>query len=144
MDGNVYKDYRSCGRTQKQTDPWWRVDLQQRVRVTHVKIYNRSNQRLCGFEIRVTESSVHDETTSNRCEELKPICQNSSDVVICRPPVTGRYVTIVIPGSHKILTLCEVQVYGTNVLGKMFVSVWYKCSLADAVNSISLSGMLTD
>ena len=46
--------------------------------------------------------------------------------------MTGRYVTIVIPGSNKYLTLCEVQVYGTSVLGKMYVSVWYKCSLADA------------
>ena len=132
MDGNVYKDYRSCARTQKQTDPWWRVDLQQRVRVTHVKIYNRSNQRLCGFEIRVTESPVHDGATINRCGELKQSRRNSDDVVICRPPVTGRYVTIVIPGSKKILTLCEVQVYGTSVLGKMYVSVWYECGLAGA------------
>ena len=134
MDGNVYKDYRSCARTQKQTDPWWRVDLQQRVRVTHVKIYNRNwlGERLCGFEIQITESPVHGGATRNRCGELKHIRQNSNDVVICRPPVTGRYVTIVIPGSYKILTLCEVQVYGTSVLGKIYVSVWYKCSLADA------------
>ena len=26
--------------------------------------------------------------------------------------VEGRYVTVVLPGSGKILTLCEVEVYG--------------------------------
>ena len=126
MDGKVYKDYSSCTHTKEQTDPWWRVDLQQRVWVTHVRIYNRDivGERLCGFEIRITENLDHDGATSNRCGELKHIRQNSDDVVICRPPVIGRYVTIVIPGSQKILTLCEVQVYGTSVLGKMFVSVW--------------------
>ena len=98
------------------------------MRVTHVKIYNSKyiGERLCGFEIRVTESPVHDGATINRCGELKHIRQNSDDVVICRPPVTGRYVTIVIPGSDKYLILCEVQVYGTSVLGKMYVSVLYK------------------
>ena len=134
MDGNVYKDYPLCARTKNQTDPWWRVDLQQRIRVTHVKIYNRVDfgERLSGFEIRITERPVHDGGTGNRCGELKHICEDSDDVVICRPPVTGRYVTIVILGRRKILTLCEVQVYGTTVLGKMFVSVWYKRGLAGA------------
>ena len=99
-----------------------------------MKIYNRVDfgERLSGFEIRITERPVRDGTSSNRCGELKHICQNSSNVVICRPPVTGRYVTIVIPGSKKVLTLCEVQVYGRSVLGTIFVSVWYKCGLAGA------------
>ena len=29
----------------------------------------------------------------------------------------GRYVTVVIPGEKKTLTLCEIEVYGTSVLG---------------------------
>ena len=33
------------------------------------------------------------------------------------PKVIGRYVTVFIPGKNKILTLCEVEVYGTSVLG---------------------------
>ena len=33
------------------------------------------------------------------------------------PEVIGRYVTVFIPGKNKILTLCEVEVYGTSVLG---------------------------
>ena len=33
------------------------------------------------------------------------------------PEVIGRYVTIFIPGDKKILTLCEVEVYGISVLG---------------------------
>jgi hypothetical protein len=31
--------------------------------------------------------------------------------------VVGRHVTVVLPGEKKILTLCEVEVYGTSVLG---------------------------
>jgi hypothetical protein len=31
--------------------------------------------------------------------------------------VVGRYVTVVIPEEKKTLTLCEVEVYGTSVLG---------------------------
>ena len=134
MDDDINNYWIYCTHTLEQTDPWWRVDLQQRIRVTHVKIYNRKDlgERLCCFEIRITESPVRNGTTSDRCGELKHIHQNSNDVVICRPPVTGRYVTIVIPGSKKVLTLCEVRVYGTSVLGKMFVSVWYKRGLAGA------------
>ena len=33
------------------------------------------------------------------------------------PEVIGRYVTIFIPGEKETLTLCEVEVYGTSVLG---------------------------
>ena len=33
------------------------------------------------------------------------------------PEVIGRYVTVFIPGEDKVLTLCEVEVYGTGVLG---------------------------
>ena len=32
--------------------------------------------------------------------------------------MVGRYVTIVIPGEKKVLTLCEVEVYGVSVLGR--------------------------
>ena len=31
--------------------------------------------------------------------------------------MVGRYVTVVIPGESKILTLSEVEVYGASVLG---------------------------
>ena len=31
--------------------------------------------------------------------------------------MVGRYVTVVIPEEKKTLTLCEVEVYGTSVLG---------------------------
>ena len=34
------------------------------------------------------------------------------------PEIIGRYVTVFIPGEDKILALCEVEVYGTSVLGK--------------------------
>ena len=29
----------------------------------------------------------------------------------CDPPIVGRYVSVIIPGTRKILTICEVEVY---------------------------------
>lgn len=37
----------------------------------------------------------------------------------CNFPVYGRYVYIRIPGTRKILTLCEVEVYSTITSSKM-------------------------
>ena len=33
--------------------------------------------------------------------------------VMCSPNVHGRYVIVQIPGENEILTLCEVQVFGS-------------------------------
>ena len=52
------------------------------------------------------------------CGRLHYVRTERSDVIACDPPVIGRYVTIVIPGAENILTLCEVEVCGTSVLGK--------------------------
>jgi hypothetical protein len=71
VDGKNSKKYssKSCTHTAEQTTPWWRVDLQQRIAVTHVKIVNRAccGKRLCGFEIRIGDSLENNGITSLRC-----------------------------------------------------------------------------
>ena len=56
------------------------------------------------------------ETTSggannHLCADNIRIPQGSSKTYGCRPKVYGRYLYIRIPGSKRILTLCEVEVY---------------------------------
>ncbi|CAB4032024.1 Hypothetical predicted protein, partial [Paramuricea clavata] len=117
VDGNKNRYYSSssCTHTAEQTTPWWRVDLRQRIAVTHVKIVNRDRigKRLCGFEIRIGDSLESNGITSPRCGTQQHIPSNQEGIVSCVPTVVGRYVTIVIPGEKKTLTLCEVEVYGT-------------------------------
>ena len=36
---------------------------------------------------------------------------NENKSIVCPHPMIGRYVNIRIPGSGKILTLCEVEVF---------------------------------
>ena len=31
----------------------------------------------------------------------------------CYPPIVGRYVSVMVPGHRKFLTICEVEVYST-------------------------------
>ena len=45
------------------------------------------------------------------CADNIQIPTASSKTYVCRPKAYGRYLYIRIPGSNKILTLCEVEVY---------------------------------
>ncbi len=51
--------------------------------------------------------------------------------------MVGRYVTVVIPGEKKTLTLCEVEVYGASVLG-MWIS--QSICLSDLKKSLMFFG----
>ncbi|CAB4045046.1 Hypothetical predicted protein, partial [Paramuricea clavata] len=72
--------------------------------------------RLCGFEIRVGDSLENNGTMNPRCGTQQHIPSDQEGIVSCNPTVVGRYVTVVIPGEKKTLTLCEIEVYGTSVL----------------------------
>ena len=71
VDGRTSRQYYSgsCSHTDEETAPWWRVDLQQRIAVTHVKIANRDilGKRLCGFEIRIGDNLKNNGTKNTRC-----------------------------------------------------------------------------
>ena len=45
------------------------------------------------------------------CADNIQIPTASSKTYSCRPKAYGRYLYIRIPGSNKVLTLCEVEVY---------------------------------
>jgi len=98
----------SCTHTNTETQPWWRVDLGQSTSVSSVKVWNRGDccgKRLAGYQVRV----------GNGADLSGALCGTgtgaSSSSVQCGGKA-GRYVTVSIPGGGKVLTLCEVEVYG--------------------------------
>uniref|UniRef100_A0A3P9QA12 Si:ch211-215k15.4 n=1 Tax=Poecilia reticulata TaxID=8081 RepID=A0A3P9QA12_POERE len=108
IDGNTNSVFRdgSCSHTEQQSNPWWRVDLLDSYVVTRVIITNREDcceERINGAEIRIGNSIQFNGIENPR---------GAFKVIDILNRIEGRYVTIVIPGSGKILTLCEVEVYG--------------------------------
>uniref|UniRef100_A0A674A414 Fucolectin tachylectin-4 pentraxin-1 domain-containing protein n=1 Tax=Salmo trutta TaxID=8032 RepID=A0A674A414_SALTR len=117
IDGNRESNYykRSCTHTEWETNPWWRVDLLDVYRVTAVNITNRGDccpERLDGAEIRIGNSLENNGTNNPRCVVISNIPAGETNTFQCNE-MEGRYVVVLIPGQNKILTLCELEVYGT-------------------------------
>eukprot|EP00961_Rhodomonas_salina_P210871 2847514-Rhodomonas_salina.1 len=100
------------------TDPWWYVDLGTAIPVHRLLIWNRidyqsNSDRLKNFQVWVTNSN------SPVFTDESLLCHShGTDVVttfahplniIC--DLVGRYVWVRLPGTGKILTLCEVEIY---------------------------------
>nr|AJW65883.1 F-lectin [Sparus aurata] len=117
IDGNRETDFKagSCTHTAEQTNPWWRVDLLESYIVTSVTITNRGDccpERINGAEIRIG-NSLQDHGVTNPLAAV--IFENpavNSFTFTLQNRFEGRYVTVVLPGPNKILSLCEVEVYG--------------------------------
>ncbi|XP_034001616.1 fucolectin-4-like [Trematomus bernacchii] len=115
IDGNNDNkfDSGSCTHTDAESNPWWRVDLLEPYIVTSVIISNRGDccsDRLQGAQVHIGNSLV-DNGAAN------PVVGTISTVealytLTFTDRVEGRYVTVRIPGNGKILSLCEVEVYG--------------------------------
>ncbi|XP_062279276.1 fucolectin-4-like [Scomber scombrus] len=117
IDGNRDSTFAagSCTHTDEETSPWWRVDLLESYIVTSIAITNRGDcceDRLNGLQIHIG-NSLHENGIEN------PMVGTISEIGAAKlftltldERVEGRYVTLTLPGSKKILTLCEVEVYG--------------------------------
>ncbi|KAE8599865.1 hypothetical protein XENTR_v10017370 [Xenopus tropicalis] len=111
----------SCSLTGYDNPAWWRLDLKKRYKVEKVVIVNRGDccgERLLGAEVRVGDSP----------DNNNPVCGiitdvSKSTITLCCNGLEGRYVSVVIPGREEHLTLCEVEVYGEEVPGKVNVAV---------------------
>ncbi|XP_042279121.1 uncharacterized protein LOC121905160 [Thunnus maccoyii] len=106
----------SCTYTKYTPSPWWRVDLQKTHKVFSVKITNEATypKRLDGAEIRIGDSSVNNGNSNPRCAVITHIPGGFTQTFDCKG-MEGRYVSIVIPGKTQYLTLCEVEVYGSEL-----------------------------
>nr|XP_006824444.1 PREDICTED: uncharacterized protein LOC102810371 [Saccoglossus kowalevskii] len=118
VDGNRNSDFagNSCTRTEKESNPWWFVDLKQSQPVYVVRITNRMDCcsfRLQGLEVRIGDSRNF--TQNDRCG-VKPIpfrtAKNETITIKCKcqRPLIGRFVSLHINDDARTLTLCEVEV----------------------------------
>ncbi|XP_067299453.1 uncharacterized protein [Pseudorasbora parva] len=98
--------------TPLQSDPWWTLDLLKVYTVTRVVITNRQDccsERINGAEIRV--GNVSSDAFSNPiCAVIPSIPAGASSNFSCNR-MAGRYVSVVIRGYDRYLTLAEVEVY---------------------------------
>ncbi|XP_064200378.1 uncharacterized protein LOC135259686 [Anguilla rostrata] len=137
-------DAQTCTHTTVEKNPWWRVDLLRKHRVTSVTVTNRADccaSRLDGAEIRVGDSLENNGNDNPVCAGISHIKGGESVTFQCHG-MEGRYVNVFLPGREKVLTLCEVEVdanviHNENVAlrGKASQSSQYNC-LAEARNAI--------
>ncbi|XP_078692283.1 fucolectin-like isoform X2 [Branchiostoma floridae x Branchiostoma belcheri] len=122
VDGNTYSHYftdqwvdsGSCLHTEFEHNPMWWVDLGQSFPINRVVIFNRQDpccwDRVNPFNIHIGESG--NATDNPKCggdHQLDRVNQPSISVP-CQG-MTGRYVGVRLPGYHRALSLCEVQVF---------------------------------
>ncbi|XP_005748015.1 uncharacterized protein LOC102212765 [Pundamilia nyererei] len=114
VDGNRDENYQkwSCTLTLQQSDPWWRVDLGRVYTIGAVAITNIAGfeNRLNGAEIWIGNSTNFSDPERVRCAVISHIPSGQTFYFPCSS-VEGRYVTVFLPGSGKVLNLCEVEVY---------------------------------
>ncbi|XP_078589276.1 uncharacterized protein LOC144869684 [Branchiostoma floridae x Branchiostoma japonicum] len=102
----------SCTHTLTEPNPTWRVDLGQSYVVDRVVIFNRYDccgDRLNPFNIHIGDSP---EATANpKCGGDHRIHQNAQFITVQCQRMEGRYVFLRLPGSSRVMSLCEVQVF---------------------------------
>uniref|UniRef100_A0AAQ5XJ71 Fucolectin tachylectin-4 pentraxin-1 domain-containing protein n=1 Tax=Amphiprion ocellaris TaxID=80972 RepID=A0AAQ5XJ71_AMPOC len=102
----------SCTHTEEESDPWWRVDLENEYTIAAVTVTNRDEHEnmLDGAEIWIG-NSIDTNNIKNRCAVISHIPKGRTFYFSCSP-AKGRYVTVLLRGSKKVLSLCEVEVFG--------------------------------
>ncbi|XP_034554314.1 fucolectin-1-like [Notolabrus celidotus] len=116
IDGNPESSFSagSCTHTVEMANPWWRVDLLDRYVVTSVVITNRGDccaDRINGAEVHIGDS-LQDNGVANKLAGSISRLSAGSSYTMKVNDLPGRYVTVSLPGSRRVLTLCEVEVYG--------------------------------
>ncbi|KAL0189904.1 hypothetical protein M9458_017003, partial [Cirrhinus mrigala] len=90
------------------------VDLSYIYSVSRVVITNRLDccpERINGAEIRIGNSLENNGNNNPICAVISSISAGVSSTYLCND-LEGRYVNLFIPGDSKVLTLCEVEIYG--------------------------------
>ena len=55
--------------------------------------------------------SGNDTSTSTSCGGTLSLGNGEIKPFYCDPPIVGRYVSVVVPGTTKVVNMCEVEVY---------------------------------
>ncbi|XP_074000833.1 uncharacterized protein [Numenius arquata] len=114
VDGNDDADWErgSCAHTEKEPEPWWRVDLGRRHVVYAVAVTNRRDccwENLLGAQVHVGDSLADHGKRNPVCGAILDTGPGATTTVCCNG-LPGRYVSIIVPGREDFLVLCEVEV----------------------------------
>uniref|UniRef100_A0A4W6EVE3 Fucolectin tachylectin-4 pentraxin-1 domain-containing protein n=1 Tax=Lates calcarifer TaxID=8187 RepID=A0A4W6EVE3_LATCA len=131
----------SCTHTaHDQSDPWWRLLLPGIYRITAVSVTNRDElaERINNAEIRIGNSAENNGNNNPRCAVIPSIPAAQTATFQCGG-MEGRFVNVYLPGAAKVLTLCEVEVYGGTVRQTPTGPVSMPCLAGTASQSTTLS-----
>ncbi|XP_039615847.1 uncharacterized protein LOC120533182 [Polypterus senegalus] len=106
----------TCTHTNDKFPSWWRVNLKASYTISMVVVYNRldcCDTRLMGAEVRVGETP--DVSTHVRCGTIEVTSPGSVHTICCNGK-RGQFVSVVLPNQPQYLTLCEVEVYGVEIV----------------------------
>uniref|UniRef100_A0A673CGM3 Fucolectin tachylectin-4 pentraxin-1 domain-containing protein n=1 Tax=Sphaeramia orbicularis TaxID=375764 RepID=A0A673CGM3_9TELE len=107
-----------CVHTLEHNNPWWFVDLVSVHKVSAVTIYNRQDccaETLIGAEIRVGNKRYFHDHSNPRCDVISAVVVKKQSVTFQCPDMEGRYVSVVNPGTSKLIEMCEVEIYASPV-----------------------------
>lgn len=106
----------ACTHTQAQPNPWWKVNFQRQITVKGLRIYNRGDccqDSLQGFDVWVGNHNYQPDA-NYLCVKNQSYPATYVDIT-CDTPIKGTYLYVSLPGANKELTLCEVQVTGSEL-----------------------------
>lgn len=112
-----------------ETNPWWSVQFASPASVHNIAVYNRAypyEERLANFTIYVGNSSQWQSNTL--CGGPWPYPGSPSFAspakVQCKAtPLVGNYLHVVLLGPNRILSLAEVEVFGSYYVVGVFPSL---------------------
>ncbi|KAK3592251.1 hypothetical protein CHS0354_027125 [Potamilus streckersoni] len=119
VDGNTRSTSLSgttCTHTLGTRDPWWILDLQAPIRILWFRIFNRMddpiydllNKGMRNFRISLSEDNITFQEYYQDKSQYTPLVISH----VLKPEVNARFVKIDLQGNDRIVTLCEVQVFG--------------------------------
>jgi cysteine-rich repeat protein len=110
----------SCMHTNQEDSPWWRVDLSKEYRIDSVQITARGDccpEMYNNLEVHVGRDIEMDNGNGNQlCGSRFAIPQNRQITIKCTDGTVGRFVNILKDAEQSELAICEVQIYGGEVL----------------------------
>ncbi|XP_072000072.1 fucolectin-1-like [Engystomops pustulosus] len=119
IDGNTNSKFGfgSCSSTNNDDSAWWRVDLLEPHKISHITITNRGDccgDWLNGGIILIGNSEENNGNNNPSCADITAMSSGSTQTFQCYGMI-GRLVNIILPGKQQYLQLCEVQVFGVPV-----------------------------
>ena len=94
-----------------------------------------SRARLDGISITISETNG---SSSTPCTTKKITFhrRHNTNRIMCTEPITGRYVRIAMPNKAHRLALCEVEVYGKTITGKLHQHLFIVSPVAIALHIV--------